>query len=241
MHLHLDSYVKRGLHRFSRLGTWYILALSIIATVAIVGQVLIQSHLKTQLGDSRVVNVAGKQRMLSQNITKTVLLLREGQTSTERSAILGNLRSSVFLWKLSQEGLLHGSDSLKLPGKNSLETTHLFQQVHDHFTGMSQSALSIIAVLEADPLAPYASLESGIQNILEHESRFLQGMEKIVFQYDQEAESKVSSLRTMEYIVLGISLLVIALEVVFIFRPTTIQVNNTITKLIQSEKNARKL
>ncbi|MEX2234515.1 MAG: ATP-binding protein [Cyclobacteriaceae bacterium] len=241
MHLHLDNYVKRGLHRFSRLGTWYILALSIIATVAIVGQVLIQSHLKTQLSDSRVVNVAGKQRMLSQKIAKTVLLLREVQTAEERADILGSLKSSVLLWKLSQEGLLHGNDSLKLPGNNSAETTRLFQQVHDHFTGMGQSALGIISALEADPVAPYSLLKSDIENILEHENAFLQGMEKIVFQYDQEAQTKVSSLKAMEYIVLAISLLVIGLEVVFIFRPTTIQVNNTITKLIQSEKNARKL
>src|SRR5687767_6872334 len=103
MQLHLDNYVKRGLHRFSRLGTWYILALSIIATVTIVGQVLIQSHLKTQLSDSRVVNVAGKQRMLSQKITKTVLLFRDAQTAEERVDILGSLKSSVVLWRLSQE------------------------------------------------------------------------------------------------------------------------------------------
>lgn len=241
MHLHLDNYVKRGLNRFSRLGTWYILALSIIATVAVVGQVLIQSHLKTQLNDSRVVNVAGKQRMLSQKITKTVLLLRDGQTAAERSSTLENLKESVLLWKISQEGLLHGNDSLKLPGKNSVAITRLFQQVHDHFTGIGRSALHLIAVLEKGPEAPFGLLKADIENILQHETPFLEGMEKIVFQYDQEAKSKVSSLKTMEYIVLAISLLVIALEVIFIFRPTTIQVNNTISKLILSEKNARKL
>lgn len=241
MHLHLDSYVKRGINRFNRLGTWYILALSIIATVAIVGQVLIQSHLQTQLGDSRVVNVAGKQRMLSQKIAKTVLLLRDGQSPDERLPILENLKESVLLWKLSQEGLLHGNDSLKLPGKNSEETTQLFQTVHKHFEGMGESAHRIITLLEKVPEAPHSLLRSDIENILEHEVPFLQGMEKIVFQYDQEAKAKVSSLRTMEYIVLAISLLVIALEVVFIFRPTTRHVNNTITKLILSEKNARKL
>lgn len=241
MHLHLDNYLKRGLNRFSRLGTWYILALSIIATVAIVGQVLIQTHLATQLSDSRIVNVAGKQRMLSQNISKTALLLREGQTPEQRLRILRDLKESVLLWKLSQEGLLHGNDSLKLPGENSAEITLLFQQVHDHFTGMSDSGLRLIDLLEKLPEVPYSLLQSDIENILQHENPFLQGMEKIVFQYDNEAASKVSSLRTMEYIVLAISLLVIALEVIFIFRPTTIQVNNTIAKLIQSEKNARKL
>lgn len=241
MHLHLDHYVKRGLNRFSRLGTWYILALSIIATVAIVGQVLIQSHLKTQLSDSRVINVAGKQRMLSQKIAKTVLLLKDNQTVEERLTITENLKQSVLLWTVSQEGLLHGNDSLKLPGKNSPEAAQLFQQVHDHFKGMGESARRLIALLEKMPQASYSLLIADVDNIMLHEGAFLAGMEKIVFQYDREALSKVSSLRTMEYLVLAASLLVIALELIFIFRPTSIQVNKTINKLVSSEKNARKL
>lgn len=241
MQVHFDQNIKSGLSRFSRLGTWYILALSVIASVAILGQVLIQIHLEAQLSDSRVVNVAGKQRMLSQKISKTVLLLREDQAPSERHRILISLTESVALWKSSQEGLLHGNDSLKLPGKNSEEIVLLFDQVEDHFRGMKESASRLIAILEKTPDAAYAMLRPDVENVLRHEDPFLQGMEKIVFQYDNEAKSKVSSLRTIEYIVLAVSLLVIALELIFIFRPTAIQVNNTISRLIQSEKNARKL
>ena len=240
--MQLDSYyIKRGLNQFARLGTWYILALSVIATVAILGQILIQSHLKTQLSDSRVVNVAGKQRMLSQKITKTVLLLRDEQSADERASVLNNISESFELWKMSQEGLQHGNDSLNLPGKNSMEIAALFEQVDDHFAAMANSALHIITLLQREVQTPVASLAPDVDNILLHEKPFLAGMELIVNQYDREAKAKVSSLRTMEYIVLAISLLVIALEVIFIFRPTARQVNNTIGKLISSEKNARKL
>ena len=240
--MQLDSYyIKRGLNQFARLVTWYILALSVIATVAILGQILIQSHLKTQLSDSRVVNVAGKQRMLSQKITKTVLLLRDEQSADERASVLNNISESFELWKMSQEGLQHGNDSLNLPGKNSMEIAALFEQVDDHFAAMANSALHIITLLQREVQTPVASLAPDVDNILLHEKPFLAGMELIVNQYDREAKAKVSSLRTMEYIVLAISLLVIALEVIFIFRPTTRQVNNTIGKLISSEKNARKL
>lgn len=241
MHLHINDYINRGSKRFTRLGPWYILALSIIAAVAILGQVLIQSHLQRQLADSRVVNVAGKQRMLSQKVAKTVLLFRDGQSADERQQILGELRESVHLWQVSQQGLLHGNDSLRLPGKNSAGVYSLFEDVQGPFTRMAEAASRIIAVLQTMPAVSYAMLEPDIKDILRNEKAFLQGMEKIVFQYDQEAKAKVSSLRMMEYIVLAVALLVMALEVIFIFRPTTIHVNNTIAKLIQSEKNARKL
>src|SRR5882757_2934439 len=91
-------------NQFSRLGTWYVLALSIVASVVIIGQVLIQSYLKDQLSDSHVVNIAGKQRMLSQKITKTIVLLQDEEIE-KRSRLLTELRSSLDLWKVSQKAL----------------------------------------------------------------------------------------------------------------------------------------
>jgi signal transduction histidine kinase len=241
MHLNFDSEAKVSLNRFSRLGTWYVFALCAIAIVAIIGQALIQTHLQNQLADSRVVNVAGKQRMLSQKISKTVLLLRADQSETERKQILSVLAPSVQLWKLSQDGLLYGNDSLRLPGKNSEAINGLFNNIETDFGGMYQNANAIVLQLTKDATTPYDLLSPQIQKILFHEGRFLAGMERIVFQYANEAEEKVSRLSNMEYIVLAISLLVITLEILFIFRPTAKQVNNTVNKLIDSEKNAMKL
>jgi len=241
MRMNFDSDAKLRLNRFSRLGTWYALALSAIATVAIIGQVLIQSHLKGQLSDSRVVNVAGKQRMLSQKITKTVLLLRHDQTEQERKQIMNDLRTSVRLWKSSQDGLLHGNDSLHLPGKNSEAIGKLFAAVGGDFQKMYQSSREIMSLLNKNLSVSYDSLQPHIVRILDHEGYFLSGMERIVLQYANEAHGKVSALSTMEYIVLGISVLVITLEIIFIFRPTALQVNTTVNKLIDAEKNAMKL
>lgn len=241
MHLNFDSEAKLSLNRFSKLGMWYALALSIIATVAIIGQFLIQSHLTDQLSDSRVVNVAGKQRMLSQNITKTVLLLKDAQRVEERNHLLNQLRASVELWKVSQDGLLHGNDSLRLPGTNSAAIINLFAKVNGDFTEVYQSATKVITMLTENALVSTEFLQPHVDNIIAHEGLFLTGMERIVLQYADEAGEKVSSLSTIEYIVLVIALLVITLEIIFIFRPTALQVNATVNKLIDSEKNANKL
>ncbi|HEX6226315.1 MAG TPA: hypothetical protein VFZ52_17975, partial [Chryseolinea sp.] len=65
MTLDFNPESKLTFNRFSKLGVWYIFALSVIATVAIIGQFLIQDHLQDQLSDSRVVNLAGTQRYKS--------------------------------------------------------------------------------------------------------------------------------------------------------------------------------
>ena len=239
--MNLNFNVREGINRFARLGTWYILALGVIASVAIVGQVLIQNHLRSQLDDSRVVNVAGKQRMLSQRISKTLLLLSLENTRQERAAILDSLRTSVHLWKISQDGLLHGSDSLHLPGTNSEVIKDLFYAIRPSFNLMFEHASLVIDRMNADNLVSFDSISSAVDVVLREESKFLAGMERIVFQYDVEAQTKVTRLSHMEYYLLALSIVVIILEILFVFRPTTIHVNKTISKLIDSEKNAKKL
>ena len=238
--MNLNFNVQEGINRFTRLGTWYILALSVIASVAIAGQILIQRHLRTQVDDSRVVNVAGKQRMLSQRISKTMLVLLH-ESPAERPAIVDSLRSIVQLWRVSQEGLLEGSDSLHLPGRNSEAVKAMFTQIDPHFKHMLHKATEVVNALDKDVTYPNDSIRAAVDVVLSHEGQFLTGMERIVFLYDQEAHAKVTWLSTLEYYLLALSIVVIVLEIVFVFRPTTHHVSRTISKLIDSEKNAKKL
>lgn len=232
---------KDGLHRFSRLGLWYILALSAIATVILTGQTLIQRHLRRQLTDSQVVNVAGKQRMLSQKLVKTVLLLRTGQPDTIRRLLYNDLLHTVRLWKISQEGLQHGNDSLHLHGQNSAAITAAFANVQGDFIALYTNAQKILDKLDSSLTVDEAMLQPYVAAMLRHEEPFLSGMEGIVHQYADEAQEKVTRLSRLEYAMLGISLLVILLEIAFIFRPTARHVSETVLKLVASERNARKL
>ena len=239
--MNLNFNVQEGIRGFTRLGTWYILALSAIASVSIIGQVLIQNHLANQRDDSRVVNVAGKQRMLSQNISKTLLMLSQENAPEKRQNIVNNLRGAVHLWKISQEGLLYGNDSLHLPGTNSVTISGMFQEIRPHFDEMYQHASTVVSRLNSNITLPYDSIRPSVEGVLQHERDFLTGMERIVFQYDAEAHERVTRLSRMEYFLLALSIVVILLEIIFIFRPTSVHVNKTISKLIDSEKNAKKL
>jgi signal transduction histidine kinase len=140
---------------------------------------------------------------------------------------------------MSQDGLLNGSDSLRLSGKNSAAIIALFEKVNSPFNEIDKSASGIIASLQQNLTAHEDSLSK--KNILANEPFFLSGMESIVFQYANEAEEKVATLSKLEYLLLVISLLAISLEIIFIFRPTAQQVNDTLDKLLNSEKTAKKL
>ena len=62
---------------FDKLRKLYIFALSTIAISVVISQVIIRNFLNDQQNDSTIINIAGRQRMLSQKLTKQVLLLSE--------------------------------------------------------------------------------------------------------------------------------------------------------------------
>jgi len=240
MTLKFNTDAKFKMNRFGRLGMWYILALSVIASVAIAGQFLIQRHLKSQTSDSRVVNLAGTQRYKSQWIVKMSLLLYNDIDHKHFPDKIKTLEDLLEEWKRGHHGLQHGDPALNLPGTNSEKVTAMFNDLDPYFQHIYNSARRIIAYKKGS-VSDDTTLKNSVSELLDNEFIFLQKMDRIVFQYDAEAREKVATLSEMEYILFAISIVVIVLEIFFVFRPTAIQVNTTVNQLIASEKNAQKL
>lgn len=240
MTLRFNTEAKFKLNRFGRLGMWYILALSVVASVSIAGQFLIQRHLKSQTSDSRVINLAGTQRYKSQWIVKMSLLLYADIDHKHFPDKIKTLETLLEQWKRGHYGLQRGDEQLKLPGANSEKVTEMFNDLEPYFQHIEASVRKIISQKKGANV-DHDALKSSVSELLDNEFIFLQKMDRIVFQYDSEARAKVAMLSRLEYILLAISIIVIALEILFVFRPTAIQVNTTVNQLIASEKNAQKL
>nr|WP_315208606.1 type IV pili methyl-accepting chemotaxis transducer N-terminal domain-containing protein [uncultured Flavobacterium sp.] len=60
---------------FKNLRRLYLFDLLTIAITVLLSQLLIQYNLYSQRSDSRIINIPGKQRMLSQKLTKEILIL----------------------------------------------------------------------------------------------------------------------------------------------------------------------
>src|SRR6266516_4126703 len=99
-----------------RLSMLYISTLSLVALLTVLGQVVIQSALQQQSSDALVINSAGRQRMLSQRLSKAALALEVFPDARQQNA--DELRGVIVLWQGSQEGLQHGDTALGLPGNN---------------------------------------------------------------------------------------------------------------------------
>lgn len=208
----------------------YIMALSLIAALTIASQALMQFLIADQKHDSRVVNIAGRQRMLSQKITKLSYYL-SNEPGAAGTRLRAELAEAVRLWARSHVGLLHGDAEMGLPGHNSTEVVALFdriQQDHEAILAAAGALLSSSASL--------AEEARSLQSIREHETPFLAGMDDIVFRLDREANAKIEFTRWLEIGLMIFTLLVLLLEALFIFAPATRRIRRDMQELADREQ-----
>ncbi|NHE56195.1 sensor histidine kinase [Cyclobacterium plantarum] len=226
---------------FEKLGRYYLVALCAIAISIIVSQVLVQKFISEQKNDSRVVNLSGRQRMLSQRISKCVLLLSQSSAPSDKKDILEELDLALKEWVETHNALQNGNDTLGIKGRNSKSIERLFRDIEQDQQLMAVAASNIVRKLRQDIKLPTDSIRKDIRSIISRESAFLKGMDAIVFQYDDEAKSKVMNLRNIEIFLLVISLGVILFEIFFVFIPSAKTIGQTFKKLLRSEQKSKKM
>lgn len=224
---------------FERLGRMYALALSGIAAAIIISQLFVQGYISQQQYDSRIINLAGRQRMLSQKISKIALQIGETKNTNHRQQYAEQLSEALILWTQSHQGLQEGNPTLGVIDNRSVAIDSMFEAIHPYYEAIVNNSRQIIQQLQQNPDADPSQLQPFINQILMQESEFLDAMDNIVFQYDDEARARVIQLRWIELILLGLSLSIILFELLFIFRPTARHIRKTIAELLHSEKLAK--
>ncbi|MCG9793446.1 sensor histidine kinase [Flavobacterium algicola] len=224
---------------FKKLKQRYIFALITIAITVMLSQLLIQYNINTQLDDSRLINISGRQRMLSQKLVKEILILHAVSDSVNTQEQVDNINQTLSLWKSTQIGLYYGNDSLQLPKTHSPKMTDLYKIINPNFKSIIQNTERILENRRSGKSAD--DNQTLIKTVLDNQVVFLKKMNQIVGQYEREAFHKVTLQRNTEYGILGFTLMVLLLEFHFIFKPTNKNIEELISKLLTSEKKAIKL
>lgn len=196
----------------------YVPAVILVALLIIIGQVIIQYEVRQDEYLSRIVNIAGRQRMLSQKITKDAYAIYLFDNQESRQFYLNELKTSVDMWKKSNIDLKVGNKSEGILINNSEIIVELFSEIEGNHQKMLNAAYDII---NKGQNGSYDRnfLMGNIKVIESNEKIFLEGMDKIVFQYDKESKAKIAFLGEIEIILFLITLIIIFLEVKYIFIP----------------------
>ena len=123
----------------------YLVVLVLVAFLVLLNQVLVQPSLLHLTTDAPVINVAGRQRMLSQRLAKAALALDGAEDEVHRRRHLAELGRVLRLWSASHNGLRHGDRRLSLPGRNSKAIREAFDDLEPFFTRMRDAVARLIA------------------------------------------------------------------------------------------------
>jgi signal transduction histidine kinase len=92
----------------------------------------------------------------------------------------------------------------------------------------------------SNPPADTAQAQRALKVLLANERAFLDTMDKIVFQYDQETKEQIVKARNIEFLLTVVVLVVLFLEGIFIFKPVVDYTQSVVNKLLNSEKELKK-
>ncbi|HEV2236882.1 MAG TPA: hypothetical protein VGR57_09515, partial [Ktedonobacterales bacterium] len=173
-----------------RLTTRYSLALITIAVLGLLGQIVVQVSIQQLSRDTHVIDVAAREHMLSERMTKASLALLVVPYPATQSVYMDEIRSIAPEWQHAYLALQTGDATLGLPGHNSPAVQQIFGAIAMPFTQMQDAIIKVEVAYAARPpiaTADVPAFESVIgpyvDELLVGEPDFSAGMDQIAAQY----------------------------------------------------------
>jgi two-component system, LuxR family, sensor kinase FixL len=194
----------------------YRAALALVAFLVLLNQLLVQPALLRLTMDPGVVNVAGRQRMLSQRLAKAALALERADDKTRPRHVL-ELDQVVTLWSRSHESLKQGNRAMSLPDGNRVAVQGALEGLEPLFVQMRDAARRLIDDAGSRKAGAWAPAD--IASILGAEGEYLERMDHVVGLLERESRERVGRMFWTGWVVAGLILLALAAIGRFIVRP----------------------
>ena len=177
---------------------WF--SLGLFAGLIILHQFLIQPSLIRLTSDAPVINVAGRQRMLSQKLSKEALALTYAENSATREVRRSELLATLQAWRAAHASLRAGESTSTFGHSANAAILNGYREIEPHFQAMENAA----EILLESPVD--ATGRVALDSMLKNEPDFLTKMHALVGLYEGEARRHVRQLQSM-----GLAIMIVIL------------------------------
>jgi len=205
----------------------YCVALALIAGLSIASHTLLDRGLRSDQGSAAIVNMTGRQRMLSQRIAGLAAQYRLGDTTARDDMMV-----AIDAFETAHETLVAASRNSSPDNVAARRLQELYfspaEALDAHVRGFIADARKVARMAPDDPELPalltplFAAARSTLLNQLN----------QVVVIQQFESERKVATLVRMQWGILATVLLTLLTEAVVIFRPMTKRINSYTTDLL---------
>ena len=216
-----------------RLRASYLIALALIAVMTLVSHGVETAMIAQQRSDATVINIAGRQRMLSQRMSKAAVALASlSDELRSHAAYRAELEAAHHLWIQSHDALQNGDPALGLQPLSDPGLLRAYTKLDRPFTLMDDAVRGILATDAADG-SDAAALDAGVSQLLAHQAPFLTQQNDIVNAFENSAKAKVDRLERTQWWLLIATLIALAAEALLVFEPARRAMGRQIEQLAE--------
>lgn len=202
----------------------YLIFLLTIVIIIVSVLIIINLSISSQTDDAHIINLAGKQRYLSQRISNQVFIVDRNKNTPSYINELNKLEKFTNEWDASLQYLY--SNNIKERNNKTIDS--LFRVIEPYHNQIVTSSRDIINNPET------VDIQTSLQSISEAETPFIKTIGLIVNLYEKEATKKLLNLRNTIYILAIIAFIILLGEFLFVLAPALKQLFKKNENLLQS-------
>lgn len=189
---------------------------------------------------SHIINIAGRQRMLSQKMVKDIVLIEQDKIDVEKRNYEEDLKNSLSTLTTTHEELLEISQVNKIFQKNSTVLNEMFKEVEQSYQLMVEEVGTIITGFENN-LENTEELALSVDEVITQEAIYLEKMDQIVSKYEKRSRDSIHVIERTHRILFLFILLVLWLITMRVFKPLLDYLKDAHLKVNETNKNLVKI
>ncbi len=215
----------------------YLGALGLIALLSTGAYFSLIKVIETQDNSAAIINLSGRQRMLSQRIAHLAEKVADQHYEASPDENIKPLKRAISLMKQSHEWLTQGNIERGITKAHSKKIHEMYFDEPLNLDHQVRKFITEARKLIDDPLSagrydnPHLLYINSVTS-----AKLLTSLDQIVLQYQIESENHIERLRWVHSTILFITLLTLLIEAIFIFRPMVQNIEIDRQKLIEAEQ-----
>lgn len=210
---HVDSAVSRALDRLlpESLTTRYLIALGVIASLSIAGQIIIQRSLSRQLETQRYIRILDRQILLVEDIRKVALNVPLSANSVEAQRRIETISSLTERLREAHKPL--GIDTVDGSPDSNLSSMMPILETALQGIAEANSQLETLFPRRSASASPY------LEQILESSENYHLTVKQMFQHFEGKFMEQVEDFKKSEAILFVATILALIIEALYVFRP----------------------
>ncbi|MCU0694029.1 MAG: type IV pili methyl-accepting chemotaxis transducer N-terminal domain-containing protein [Polyangiaceae bacterium] len=206
----------------------YVAALSLLAVAVFLGFLLVREQHAHTARDAGIVNAAGRQRMLAQQMARKALALDAAADPAERDRWSRSLLETFDAWRSGHDRIVRADVNSRVGLLRVPANQQRFATVENAFLGVGAAIRTVL------------TSTSSRHDLGQLCDDYVAEMDGLLLAVERDSESRSRSVSFSLRAIVGVALVLIAIEGIFVFRPLLLRLQSSYGRLREAHEHVQR-